>query len=130
MIDELIIQKYVSKDAPKHRFYDDSVEIYEALEPHADGEYPTHLIDTARPNEPSIYKEYRKNVFEPITKTYYDKVLNVLSKIQMADDWDVKWPETKRHIHKVKAQKNTFKKSILILDLLKIGSLVSQWMKC
>lgn len=96
MIDELIIQKYVSKDAPKHRFYDDSVEIYEALEPHADGEYPTHLIDTARPNEPAIYKEYRKNVFEPITKTYYDKVLNVLSKIQMADDWDVKWPETKK----------------------------------
>lgn len=105
MIDELIIQKYVSKDAPRHRFYAESVEIEEALCPHSEGEYPTELIDTARPNEPSIYKEYRKNVFEPITKTYYDKVLNVLGKIQMADDWTVKYPEDKKQFPKGESPK-------------------------
>lgn len=95
MIDEEIIGRYITIDPPKHRFYDQSVEIEKALSPHSEGIYPVELIDTARPNEPTIYKEYRKEVFEPITKTYYDKVLNLLGKIQMADDWSVKWPEPK-----------------------------------
>lgn len=95
MIDDKIIQLYVSKEAPRHRFYKDSIDIAQQIEPHSDGVYPTNLIDTARPNEPDIYKEYRKSVWEPITKTYYDKVFNLLGKIQMADDWAVKWPELK-----------------------------------
>ncbi len=118
MIDELIIQKYVSKDAPRHRFYAESVEIEEALCPHSEGEYPTDLIDTARPNEPSIYKDYRKNVFEPITKTYYDKVLNVLGKIQMADDWTVKWPEDKKTFPKGESPKEYLQEKYPVFNSL------------
>ncbi len=94
MIDESIIALYTGNQHPVHRFYNESVELESQLCPHSDGEYPTKLIDEARPNEPHLYKQYRKNVFEPITKTYYTKVLNVFSKIRIADDWGVKYPES------------------------------------
>ena len=95
MIDLEIIVKYTGKTTPLHRFYAESVTIEKELKPHCDGEYPETLIETARPNEPSIYKDYRKNVWEPITKTYCDKIINLLNKIGMADDFAVKFPEFK-----------------------------------
>lgn len=95
MIDEGFIKRYTEIDPPRHRYYAESVEIESELCPHSEGVYPVDLIDTARPNEPTVYKDYRKKVYEPISKTYYDKVLNLLGKIQMADDFSVKWPEPK-----------------------------------
>lgn len=94
MIEESIIALYTAKTHPTHRFYGESVVLEMQLCPHADGEYPSKLIDEARPNEQGIYKEYRKKVFEPVTKTYYDKVFNLFGKIRIADDWGVKYPDS------------------------------------
>lgn len=80
---------FVSEPPLRHKYYKDSVDMYEDLKVHSDGVYPCRLLDVARPNEESVYKEYRKDVYEPITKTFWGKILNTLAKIRRAEDFDI-----------------------------------------
>ncbi len=89
----LTIAPYIGKDGKKHKYYDESVAMYNVLLVHSDGVYPKDLLDIARPNEEGAYKEYRKNVYEPITKTYWGKILNTLSKIRRAEDFCIEIPD-------------------------------------
>ena len=76
----------------RHEDYEDAVEMYEALEVHADGEYPGELIDQRRPAESDDIKNYRKKIFVPITKPVFTKVYNSLMKIRKSQDWMVQFP--------------------------------------
>lgn len=76
----------------RHEDYDDAVEMYEALEVHADGDYPGDLIDQRRPAESDDIKNYRKKIFVPITKPVFTKVYNSLMKIRKSQDWMISFP--------------------------------------
>lgn len=93
MLTALSLIPYISNPPLTHEFYKDSVDMYNDLLVHSDGVYPKKLLDVARPNEEDVYKLYRKNVYEPITKTYWGKILNTLAKIRRAEDFAVQIPE-------------------------------------
>jgi hypothetical protein len=73
----------------RHKHYAESVEMYESLEIHADGEYPGILIEERRPAESDEIKNYRKKIFVPVTKPYFTKVYNSLQKIRKSQDWSI-----------------------------------------
>lgn len=62
-----------------------------AMKVHADGLYPTKLIDERRPNEPLEVKEYRKIIFKPKTKPTFSKVYSSLQKIRRSQDWSIRY---------------------------------------
>ena len=80
------IEPYLAQKV-RHPYYDESVEMAEALEIHADGSYPGDLIEQRRPAESREIHEYRKKIFEPITKPVFSKVYNSLMKIRKSSDW-------------------------------------------
>lgn len=90
-----VINKYLTEPIhqPRHEFYNRSVEIHEMLEAHSKGKYPAKVIEVVRPNETAEQKAYRKEVFTPITKTYFSKVVTTIGKISRAEDWGVDWPK-------------------------------------
>jgi hypothetical protein len=83
------IGQYLTDNPPKHDLYEGSVKIAQKLRVHEKGEYPASLIEIARPNEDEKYKEYRREVFTPITKTVYSKVVSTIAKINRAEDWKI-----------------------------------------
>lgn len=90
---EVLIQYF--REEKKSVAYDDIKKIYDALRIHANGEYPTDLIDTQRPSEPSNVLEYRKQIFQPVTKETVSRIITCLSKIRRSADWSVRFdPKT------------------------------------
>jgi hypothetical protein len=75
----------------KHSAYAETVNRYNALKVHANGEYPAALIDDRRPNEPEEVKKYRKSIYEPITQDVILRVMASLSKIRRSSDWNVQY---------------------------------------
>lgn len=75
----------------KHCFYEKSIEKADAMLVHADGLYPTKLLDTRRPNEPEDVLCYRKSIFVPKTKPYFGKVMSSLQKIRRSSDWSIRY---------------------------------------
>jgi len=73
----------------RHEYYKDAVEMEEALEIHADGDYPGGLIEERRPAESDEIRNYRKKIFVPITKPVFSKVMNSLQKIRKSPDWSI-----------------------------------------
>jgi len=76
----------------KHAGYDETVKLYEGIRVHADGEYPKDLIEKARPNESERIKEYRKSIYQSITKDPVKRVMASLTKIRRSMDWSVDHP--------------------------------------
>jgi len=76
-----------------HYYYDKSVKSCKAFAPHADGTYPTELINCRRPNEPLEVQEYRKEIWVPKTKPTFWRIVSSLSKIRRSPDWSIKYPE-------------------------------------
>lgn len=64
----------------------------EALEVHADGDYPGDLIEERRPAESVEIQNYRRKIFVPITKPVFSKVMNSLQKIRKSPDWSISFP--------------------------------------
>jgi hypothetical protein len=84
------IEEYF-KERTKHHFYERTKEIAHKMKVHADGEYPTELIEERRPNEPLEVKEYRKKIWVPTTKPTFSKVFSSLQKIRRSSDWFIKF---------------------------------------
>lgn len=61
---------------------------------HSDGIFPEKLINERRPNEADAVLEYRKKIFVPKTKPYFNKIENTLQKIRRSSDWSIKYPDT------------------------------------
>lgn len=60
---------------------------------HADGIFPEKLINERRPSESADVFEYRKTIFKPITKPYFQKIETTLQKIRRSSDWSIKYPD-------------------------------------
>lgn len=75
----------------KHGAYDKSAEMYCILKQHANGEVPTKLICNRRPGESDRIKDYRIEIYEPMTRAPISKIISSLSKIRRSPDWSVKF---------------------------------------
>lgn len=71
--------------------YDKTVCMYKDLEQHANGQVPERLICERRPGESDRIKEYRKHIYEPMTKAPISKVITSLSKIRRSPDWSIQF---------------------------------------
>lgn len=89
--------KYVEAGSEKfyHQFYKETVKKYKAIKLHADGEEPGALITKRRPSESKKIQDYRKEIFVPITKSTFNKVVNSLMKIRKSQDWSIKFYQEK-----------------------------------
>lgn len=93
MLTQEYFKQYFKRDLPKYSLYAESVKISNDLKIHSKGKYSIPLMEVARPNEAQEYKDYRKAVFKSVTKPYYGKVVNVISKGKRAEDWSITFPK-------------------------------------
>lgn len=77
----------------RHMYYDASVKKRREFLPHSDGVYPQAVIERQRPNEPEIVKQFRAEIWEPITKPKFTQIISSLSKIRRSADWAIKYPQ-------------------------------------
>lgn len=71
------------------------IDIYNELRIHANGEYPADIIDKQRPSEPMEVMNYRKQIFQAITKETVSRIITCLSKIRRSSDWSIRFdPKT------------------------------------
>lgn len=89
-----LVQSYAQKKL-KHRAYDDTVDLYESLRVHADGDMPKDVIEERRPSESDRIKEYREKIYVPITESTVSKVITSLSKIRRSQDWSIDYDPKK-----------------------------------
>lgn len=73
----------------RHCFYEKTVEMADEIRVHADGLYAEKLLEERRPNEPAEVLEYRKKIFSPKTKPFFNKIMISLSKIRRSSDWSI-----------------------------------------
>lgn len=86
----------------KHMYYEDSEKKRKAFLPHSDGVYPAEVIERQRPNESDIVKDFRKEIWEPITMPKFTQIVSSLSKIRRSSDWSVKHDVQEDEISKIK----------------------------
>lgn len=84
-----------AKNKLRHIAYTETVELYEALRVHADGDMPKDVIEERRPSESDRIKEYREKIFVPITEETVGKVITSLSKIRRSQDWSIDYDPKK-----------------------------------
>jgi hypothetical protein len=84
-----------------HLYYSLSVDKYKEFLPHSDGEYPKDVIERQRPNEPMAVKDFRKEIWEPITKPKFTQIVSSLGKIRRSSDWAIKYPEEAKELTKI-----------------------------
>lgn len=82
------LQQYFSGQR-RHYFYSDTLELSKWLTVHANGDFPTELIEERRPSEIAKILEYRQKIFESITYPVMSKVFTALQKIRRSPDWSV-----------------------------------------
>ncbi|MBK7882493.1 MAG: zinc finger-like domain-containing protein [Chitinophagaceae bacterium] len=78
-----------------HKAYNETVELAAKIKVHSDGECPEDLIDERRPSESMAVKDYRKKIWEPITKPVFSKINTSLNKIRRSSDWSIKYEPSK-----------------------------------
>jgi hypothetical protein len=101
LFDQKQIKDYLL-NGKRNLFYKDYVENYKEFLAHSDGEYPEAIIERQRPNEPQIVKEFRKDIWQPITKPTFSRVVSSLGKIRRSSDWGVKYPEESKELSLIK----------------------------
>lgn len=75
-------------------YYEQSVKKRKEFLPHSDGEYPADVIERQRPNEPDLVKQFRKEIWQPITKPKFSQIVSSLGKIRRSSDWSIKYPQS------------------------------------
>ncbi len=82
---------YIKDKKKKHQFYHESCQFYYDLKIHMDGMFPDKLLTERRPAESITIRDYRKQIYVPITQAPVHKVHNSLLKIRKAPDWSIKY---------------------------------------
>ncbi len=85
-----LIKQYATKKIVR-QFCDITVKLYKDLQVHADGLVPERVICERRPNESDRIKDYRAQIYEPITEVGISKVITSLSKIRRSPDWSIQF---------------------------------------
>lgn len=83
------IEQYVHSNKVRHRYFEQSCEMAEAIDVHASGKFPDDLIKERRPAETEAIKKYREKIFVAKTKPVFSKVFNALQKIKRSPDFAV-----------------------------------------
>lgn len=78
----------------RHACYKESVEHAEIMSWHFYGERPDRLLERTRPNEDPEITKYRKENYEPHTKSAADKSVNITSKIFNPNLYSIVWPKS------------------------------------
>lgn len=81
----------------KHITYDQSTDLYQQMNIHAEGKWPEKLLGKKRPNEPMEIMTYRKENFQPLSMAYVDKVFTSLGKIFRTVDFMPKYPPEEKY---------------------------------
>lgn len=72
--------------------YEDCVEVYKSIKPHADYDYfPHKLFEKKAPNETPEEFNYRKGIYQPVTVPYFHKALGVTNRIWNEQNYDISW---------------------------------------
>lgn len=84
----------LNQEKHTHKYYNICVEHAEDMSVHVDGEKPTKLLEINRPNEDPKIRQYRLDIWQPITKSLSDKVKNTLNKIFNPRLYRINFPES------------------------------------
>lgn len=76
-----------------HINYAENVNQASEMGVHLKGDKPVRLLESYRPNEPQQIRDYRLEIYEPITQSEGKRIINVLSKIQQSSNFSIKFPE-------------------------------------
>lgn len=79
------------KDWPTREYKGDTIEIKDHLEIHSRGKWSPAIMDMVRPNEDPAATQHREQVFKSPVKPYFQKAINNFAKIQIAEDWEIKF---------------------------------------
>jgi hypothetical protein len=85
--------KDVISNGKRHDNYESTVEHAEEMSWHLYGTTPVELLERTRPNEDPDITQYRKDNYEPITKSAADKAVHIVSKIFNPNISSVRWKE-------------------------------------
>src|SRR5690348_5185606 len=75
----------------RHSCYQECVEHAEEMSWHLYGTTPDALLDRVRPREDPEVTKYRKDNYEPTTKSAADKAINIVSKIFNPNLYSIRW---------------------------------------
>jgi hypothetical protein len=79
-----------------HKAYTETSNLANDILVHADGIYPEKLIEKRRPSESLAVKNYRKEIWQSVTKSEFGRVHNGLSKIRKSTDWSIRFDINKQ----------------------------------
>jgi hypothetical protein len=71
--------------------YKKSVEMYEQMKIHIDGEIPEKMLRERRPAESKEQLAYREKIWKAVTYPVFNQVLESLGKIRRSKDWAIKF---------------------------------------
>lgn len=93
-----------SKDSKgyRHPCYEEACSHAEEMAWHLYGTTPDTLLDRVRPREDPEVTKYRKDNYEPITKSAADKAINIVSKIFNPNLYSIRWEKTSDSQKKLK----------------------------
>jgi len=87
--DEVMLD--ILKEGYRHPSYEESVKHAEEMSWHFFGTTPSALLDSVRPNEDPDITQYRKDNYQPITKSAADKAIKITSKIFNPNLSSIRW---------------------------------------
>jgi len=76
----------------KHEYYDKTVEHQVAMGVHVEGDLPKDLLDITRPNETEEVKQYRLDIWQPVTMGLSEKIINTVNRIFNDRFFKIKFP--------------------------------------
>jgi hypothetical protein len=107
----------------KSEYVEEIREIAEELEPHFDEDYPKKLLRVQHPGEQPWMRLYRKERWQPKTRTATGRVFTTLQKIQQADDFKVQFKEDFKETGIADTNPKGSLKNYLMYDLPLYGSI-------
>jgi hypothetical protein len=88
-LQDYFLEKY------KYPAYVKTTDLLTKMRVHSDGIFPETLIGVRRPSETQEVFDYRKSIWEPITKNEFGKIITCLNKIRKSPDWSIKFDPAK-----------------------------------
>ena len=108
---EIALPEYIdfitTKKKP-HKYYKKTVSLAEEMGVHIEGFKPAKLLNKKRPHEQEDVKEYRLSIWEAVTKSESEKVLNTINRIFNPKFLSVSYPETPSIIPEEESLANYF----------------------
>jgi len=77
----------------RHDEYKVTVDHAKEMAVHVLGTTPKNLLELTRPNEPDHVKKYRLEIFEPITRSLSEKIVNTVNRIFNPRLYKIDWKE-------------------------------------